>query len=119
ALQASDLVGGSEPAEMRTVVVAVRDIPGRKPIEEGDVATREVPADATNEAAFARIDEVLGRVSGVSITTGQLVSRNLLASTTEGQTFSIIASDETYDPDGADLRPVSINVPDDQAVAGT
>lgn len=119
ALQASDLVGGNEPAEMRTVVVAVREIPGRKPIEEGDVTTREVPADATNEAAFARIDEVLGRVSGVPISTGQLVSRNLLASTTEGQTFSIIAPGEEYDPAGPDLRAVSINVPDAQAVAGT
>lgn len=119
ALQASDLVGGSQPAELRTVVVAVREIPGRKPIEEGDVATREVPADATNEAAFARIDEVLGRVSGVPISTGQLVSRNLLASTTEGQTFSIIAPGEEYDAEGPDLRAVSINVPDAQAVAGT
>ncbi|MEO8510564.1 MAG: SAF domain-containing protein [Chloroflexota bacterium] len=119
ALQASDLVGGSQPAEIRTVVVAVREIPGRKPIEEGDVATREVPVDATNEAAFARIDEVLGRVSGVPISTGQLVSRNLLASTTEGQTFSIIAPGEEYDAEGPDLRAVSINVPDAQAVAGT
>lgn len=119
ALQASNLVGGTEPAEIRMVVVAVREIPGRKPIEEGDVATREVPADATNETAFARIDEVLGRVSGVPISTGQLVSRNLLASTTEGQTFSIIAPGETYDPAGPDLRAVSINVPDAQAVAGT
>jgi Flp pilus assembly protein CpaB len=119
ALQASDLVGSNEPAEIRTVVVAVRDIPGRKPIEEGDVATREVPADATNEAAFARIDEVLGRVSGVPITTGQMVSRNLLASTTEGQTFSIIEPGEKFDPTGPDLRAVSINVPDAQAVAGT
>lgn len=119
ALRASDLVGGDEPAEIRTVVVAIRDIPGRKPIEEGDVATREVPADATNEAAFARIDEVLGRVSGVPISTGQMVSRNLLASTTEGQTFSIIEPGEAYDPNGPDLRAVSVNVPDAQAVAGT
>ena len=119
ALRASDLVGGDEPAEIRTVVVAIRDIPGRKPIEEGDVATRAVPADATNEAAFARIDEVLGRVSGVPISTGQMVSRNLLASTTEGQTFSIIEPGESYDPNGPDLRAVSINVPDAQAVAGT
>ena len=119
ALRASDLVGGNEPPEVRSVVVALRDIPGRKPIEEGDVAIRQVPADATNEAAFARIDEVLGRVSGVPITAGQLVSRNLLASTTEGQTFSIIEPGEEYDPNGPDLRAVSVNVPDAQAVAGT
>ena len=65
-------------------------MPSRKPIEEGDVAMRRVPTDATNETAFSRIDDVLGRVSGVSISTGQLVSRNLLASTTERQSFSIV-----------------------------
>src|SRR3989304_2994371 len=40
------------PAEMRQVVVAVREIPPRKPIEEGDVATRSGPAGPTHEAAF-------------------------------------------------------------------
>ena len=44
ALQASGLTHG-EQAEMRQVVVATRDIASRKPIEEGDVATRSVPAD--------------------------------------------------------------------------
>ena len=38
--------------EMRAVVVAVRDIPARKAIEEGDVAVRSVVADPTNETAF-------------------------------------------------------------------
>jgi Flp pilus assembly protein CpaB len=119
ALQASNLVGSAGPAQMRSVVVAVRDIPGRKPIEEGDVAMREVPTDATNETAFSRIDEVLGRVSGVSISTGQLVSRNLLASTTEGQSFSILDPGTKFDPSGPALRAVSVSVADDHAVAGT
>jgi Flp pilus assembly protein CpaB len=119
ALQASNLVGSAGPAQMRSVVVAVRDIPGRKPIEEGDVAMRQVPIDATNETAFSRIDEVLGRVSGVSISTGQLVSRNLLASTTEGQSFSILDPGTKFDPSGPALRAVSVSVPDDHAVAGT
>ena len=44
--------------EMRSVVVAVRDIASRKPIEDGDVATRSVPADATNSAAFTRSSSV-------------------------------------------------------------
>jgi Flp pilus assembly protein CpaB len=119
ALQASNLVGSAGPAQMRSVVVAVRDIPGRKPIEEGDVAMRQVQIDATNETAFSRIDEVLGRVSGVSISTGQLVSRNLLASTTEGQSFSILDPGTKFDPSGPALRAVSVSVPDDHAVAGT
>jgi Flp pilus assembly protein CpaB len=119
ALQASNLVGSAGPAQMRSVVVAVRDIPGRKPIEEGDVAMRQVPIDATNETAFSRIDEVLGRVSGVSISTGQLVSRNLLASTTEGQSFSILDPGTKFDPSGPAMRAVSVSVADDHAVAGT
>jgi len=105
--------------EMRSVVVAVRDIASRKPIEDGDVAMRTVPADATNTAAFTRVDEVLGRISGVSISTGQLVTRNLLASTNAGQGFSILDSGEKFDPAGPDLRAVSVTVADEHAVAGT
>ncbi len=64
ALQASGLTAESD-VEMRSVVVAVRDIPARKAIEEGDVSVREVVADQTNETAFTRLDEVLGRVAGI------------------------------------------------------
>jgi Flp pilus assembly protein CpaB len=118
ALQASGLTQRDD-AEMRDVVVAARDIPSRKPIEEGDLAMRSVVADETNASAFTRIDEVLGRVSGVPIMTGQLVTRNVLASNTQGQAFSILAPGEVFDPNGPDYRAVSISVPDDRAVAGT
>lgn len=117
ALQSSGLTASDE-AEMRQVVVAARDIAARKPIEEGDVITRQVAVDATNADAYSQIDEVLGRVTGVAVTTGQLVTRNLLASTTTGQAFSIIESGQEYDPAGPDLRAVSVTVPDDKAVAG-
>ena len=117
ALQGSELL--SEPVEMRTVVVAARDIASRKPIEEGDLATRTVPADPTNEAAFTLIEDVLGRVSGVPISTGQLVTRNMLAAAASGQGFSILDAGEEFDPAGPDLRAVSVSVPDDRAVAGT
>ncbi|HET7685802.1 MAG TPA: RcpC/CpaB family pilus assembly protein [Candidatus Limnocylindria bacterium] len=117
ALQASGLTA-TEDVQMRQVVVALRDIPGRKQIEEGDVTTRMVPVDATNATAFSKIDEVVGRVSGVAVTEGQLVTRNLLASTTTGQAFSIIEAGQEYDPAGPDLRAVSVTVPDDRAVAG-
>jgi Flp pilus assembly protein CpaB len=108
-----------EQAQVRSVVVAVRDIAGRKPIEDGDVAVRTVTADPTNEAAFSRIDEVLGRISGVSISSGQMVTRNLLASATSGQSYSILQPGEKFDPSGPDWRAVSLTVPDDRAVAGT
>jgi Flp pilus assembly protein CpaB len=117
ALQGSAML--REPVEMRAVVVAVRDIASRKPIEEGDVAIREVVADPTNETAYTLIEDVLGRVSGVPITTGQLVTRNMLAASSTGQAYSILEAGEEYDPSGPELRAVSVNVPDDRAVAGT
>jgi len=117
ALEGSALL--SEPVEMRTVVVAARDIASRKPIEEGDLVTRTVPADPTNEAAFTLIEDVLGRVSGVPITAGQLVTRNMLAAATSGQAYAILEAGEVFDPTGPDLRAVSVSVPDDRAVAGT
>lgn len=110
---------GQEPGvTMVDVVVAARDIPSRKPIEEGDLRVRSVPSDPTNESAFTRIDEVLGRVSGVSISAGQLITLNLLASAAEGQGFSILEAGQEFDPSGPDLRAVSVTVPDERAVAG-
>jgi pilus assembly protein CpaB len=116
-LQASPLL--AEPVEMRMVVVAARDIAARKPLEEGDVITRSVPADVTNDSAYTLIEDVLGRVSSVPILTGQLVTRNALASAEAGQGYAILDAGETFDVNGPDLRAVSISVPDDRAVAGT
>jgi pilus assembly protein CpaB len=118
ALQAAGLTADAE-VEMRSVVVAVRDIPTRKAVEEGDVAVRSVVADPTNETAFTALDEVLGRVVGVPVATGQLVTRNMLASTSEGQTFSILEPGQEFDPEGPDLRALSLTVDDASAVAGT
>lgn len=118
ALQASGLTAERE-VTMRNVVVAVRDIPARKAVEEGDVAVRSVVADPTNDTAFTALDEVLGRVVGIPVATGQLVTRNVLASTTQGQTFSILEPGQEFDPTGPDWRALSITVGDSSAVAGT
>ena len=118
ALQASSLLP-QDDVVMREVVVAARDIPGRKPIEEGDVVMRTVVADTTNDTAMTRIDEVLGRVSGVTILTGQMLTQNMLASSTQGQAYSILEPGQEFDPNGPDLRAVSVSVADDRAVAGT
>lgn len=118
ALQSNSLLAGRD-VEMRSVVVATRDIPARKAIEEGDVAVRSLPADPTNETAFGSLDQVLGRVTGASVASGQLLTRNVLASTTEGQTFSILDPNEEFDPNGPDLRAVSLTVEAANAVAGT
>ena len=118
ALQASQQLIARD-AEMRSVVVASRDIPARKAIEEGDVSVRTVPADPTNETAYASLEEVVGRVTGSAVAGGQLITRSVLASTTEGQTFSILDPNEAFDPNGPDLRAVSLTVEAANAVAGT
>lgn len=100
------------------VVVATREIPPRKPIEEGDVALRDVAQDVTNASAYGVIADVVGRISAVSIPTGQLVTRNLLASTAAGGEFSILGPDATVAPDSPNLRAISLSVPDDRAVGG-
>jgi Flp pilus assembly protein CpaB len=118
ALQASGLTGEVE-VETRTVVVAAADIAGRQPIAETDVTTREVVADPANTSAFATVDEVIGRITAVPVPAGQVLAANLLASTTEGQTFSILEPGEEFDPEGPDYRAVSVTVADANAVAGT
>ena len=118
ALQASGLTEDTT-VEQRQVVVAVRDIPARKAVEEGDVVVRTVAADPTNETAFSSLDQVLGRVVGIPVATGQLMTRNVLASETEGQTFSILAPGEEFDLSMPDWRALSITAGDSSAVAGT
>lgn len=100
------------------VVVAAREIPPRKPIEEGDVTLRDVAQDVTNASAYTAIADVVGRISAVTIPTGQLVTKNLLASTSAGGAFSILGPDATVAPDSPNLRAISLNVPDDRAVGG-
>jgi Flp pilus assembly protein CpaB len=118
ALQASGLTS-EEDVEMRQVVVAALDIPGRKAIAEDDLVMRSVPVDPVNETAFTEMEQVLGRVAAVPINAGQLVTPNLLASSEEGATFSILDPGQEFDPSMPDLRAVSITVTDDRAVGGT
>lgn len=118
ALRASGLTD-EVSVEMRTVVVAVNEVGSRQPITEADVTTRSVAADPTNATAFESVDEAVGRVSGVAIGVGQLVSPNMLASTTEGMTFSILDPGQEFDPEGPDLRAVSVSVAEANAVGGT
>jgi Flp pilus assembly protein CpaB len=101
------------------VVVAAQVIPARKLIEATDVIVREVPIDETNaQGIVSTPDKVIGRVPAVTILAGQMVTTNLLASSTEGGQFSVLGPDETVGPDSATWRAVSMTVPDDRAVGG-
>ncbi len=117
--QAQQQAGQGELQKV-TVVVAARPIPARKPVEADDVTTREIPIDDTNTDAIAvrRVDLVVGHVLAVTVFQGQMITNNMLASTTSGGQFSILEPGETVAPDSEAWRAVSMTVPDDRAVGG-
>ena len=101
------------------VVVAVQTIPARKIIEATDVTVREIPIDPTNaQGIVSTPDLVIGRVPAVTILEGQMITTNVLASSTEGGQFTILGPDETVAPDSPEWRAISMTVPDDRAVGG-
>jgi Flp pilus assembly protein CpaB len=111
---------GQSGLKMTQAVVAVRPIPARKPIEAEDVVLRaDIPLDGTNAAGVVTDPaQVVGRILAVDLQPGQLVTTNLLASTTAGGQFSILKPDETVAPDSEAWRAVSLTVPDERAVGG-
>ncbi len=83
------------------------------------MVVREVPLDETNaQGIVSTPDKVIGRVPAVTILAGQMVTTNLLASSTEGGQFSVLGPDETIGPDTPEWRAVSLTVSDDRAVGG-
>ena len=62
--------------------------------------------------------QVVGRIPAVEVKPGQLLTTNLLASTTAGAEFSILGPDETVAPESEAWRAVSLTVTDDRAVGG-
>ena len=101
------------------VVVAVRAIPARQAIAAEDVTLRNVPLDDTNAAGVATaVNDVIGRIPAVKILQGQLVTTNMLASSSEGGQFSILGPDESVGPDSEAWRAISLTVSDDLAVGG-
>jgi Flp pilus assembly protein CpaB len=111
---------GQSGLKMTQAVVAVRPIPARKPIEAEDVVLRaDIPLDGTNAAGVITDPaQVVGRILAVDLQPGQLVTTNLLASTTAGGQFSILKPDETVAPESEAWRAVSLTVPDERAVGG-
>lgn len=110
---------GSGGAPKVSLVVAVRQIPARKPIEAGDIALREVTADQTNATGiFTDVTKVIGLIPGVTILEGQPIYINLLASQNQGGQFSILQPGESITATSPFWRAVSLTVPDERAVGG-
>ena len=111
---------GQSTLQKTDVVVALLGIPARKPIEPTDIEVRRVPLDPTNADAivFRKTEDVVGRVLSVTVLQGQMLTQNMLASTTTGGQFSILEPGETVTPDSEALRRLDHCVPDDRAVGG-
>jgi flagella basal body P-ring formation protein FlgA len=75
---------GQSGLKFTTALVATRAIPARKPIEADDVVVRsDIPLDGTNaEGVVTDPAQVVGRILAVDLRPGQLVTTNLLASST-------------------------------------
>jgi Flp pilus assembly protein CpaB len=101
------------------VVVATRQIPARKPVEPSDVTVREVPIDPTNaQGIITAPDQVIGRVLAVAVLPDQMITTNLLASTSSGGQFSILEPGESITPESETWRAVAFTVADNLAVGG-
>jgi Flp pilus assembly protein CpaB len=110
---------GQATAQRVPAVVAIQTIPARETIKASDIEVRMVPIDPTNaNGVVADAAQAVGRIPAVSILQGQLITTNMLASTTEGGEFSILGPDESVTPESEAWRAVSLTVPDDSAVGG-
>jgi Flp pilus assembly protein CpaB len=102
-----------------SVVVAARAIPARKPIEPDDIVVREVPLDATNgQGVVTKTSDLVGKVLAVTVLKDQLVTTNLIASSSATTGFSILAPNETVGPDSEAWRAVSLTISAPSAVGG-
>lgn len=119
ALNTAQQQAGQGDIKRVPAVVAIAVIPARQAITADQVELREIPLDETNvNGIVPNVDLVVGRVPAVSILQGQLVTTNMLASSTEGAAFSILGPEESVTPDSEHWRAVSITVSDDLAVGG-
>ncbi len=102
----------------KPVIVAVRDIPARTVLKASDLTVRDVPDDPAVAQATNDPNQVLGRITGVTVFAQQPILPNLLLSTAAGGKFSILGPEESLAPNAPPWRAVSVNVPDDRAVGG-
>ncbi|MFN8621777.1 MAG: Flp pilus assembly protein CpaB [Chloroflexota bacterium] len=108
----------ADPVAMRSILVAAQEIPARTVIESGMLMNKQVPDDAQSELAVTDPQQVLGLVTAVTIYENQPITTNLIATSTAGQTWSILSPTETISPYSPVWRGVSLMIPKDHAVGG-
>jgi Flp pilus assembly protein CpaB len=119
-LSQAEMSAGQAGLQKVPVVVAVHEIPARKPLEAVDLTIREVPLDPTNERGiFSDPGLLTGRVLAVPALQGQMVTANMLASTASGDGgFTLLGPTETVAPESEAWRAVSLSVPAERAAGG-
>jgi Flp pilus assembly protein CpaB len=118
-INAAQQNAGQGSLQKVSVVVAARAIPARKPMEPDDLAVREVPLDATNgQGIVTKTSDLVGKVLAVTVLKDQMVTTNLIASSSATTGFSILQPNETVGPDSEAWRAVSLTIPAPQAVGG-
>jgi Flp pilus assembly protein CpaB len=102
-----------------SVVVAARTIAAKTPIAPEDLVVREIPLDqAFAQGTFNSTDAIVGRLSGVPILPGQMITSNLFTFSAGSAALAIFGPAESFGPDSPEWRAVAISVPDDRAVGG-
>jgi Flp pilus assembly protein CpaB len=106
------------PVPQRAIVVAVQALPARSVLQEGDVAVRLVPDDASLLGALTSAEEAVGHVTTIPVLIGQVFYPNLLVGAgVEGQ-LAILPASELILEDSPYWRAVSVSVPRERAVGG-
>ncbi len=113
---------GQGSLKYMTAVVAAKPLSAKTQLTADDLIVRtNIPVDDTNNLGnflATSPDQLVGRILGVDVAAGQLVTLNLLASTSVGGQFPILGPGETVGPNSDAWRAVSITVSDDHAVGG-
>jgi Flp pilus assembly protein CpaB len=113
---------GQTQLKTMTAVVAAKPLAAKKTLAADDLLVRQdIPLDGTNSlGGMLATDpqQLIGRILGVDVAAGQLMTLNLLASTSVGGQFPILGPGETVAPDSDAWRAVSVTVSDDHAVGG-
>ena len=118
-INAAQQNAGQGSLQKVSVVVAARAIPARKPIEPEDLAVREVPLDPTNgQSVVTKTSDLIGKVLAVTVLKDQLITTNLIASSSASTGFSILQPNETVGPSSEAWRAVSLTISPPQAVGG-
>ncbi|MEI7743242.1 MAG: SAF domain-containing protein [Chloroflexota bacterium] len=100
--------------------VAASDIVAGKAVTKDQLTLRtDIPSDpAQNGLLFTAEDKIVGKSLAIAVQKGQILTANMLMSTTAGLGFNILSPLETVGPDSEAWRAISITVSDDRAVGG-